>query len=80
MAAGKITAASWLNSDGLEQCGDYLAELRAKGINRVYLSNFEFIPEEIDRAELCALINQDSGDWEFCMEDSDVVAELKRRT
>lgn len=75
----KLTAAAWLDSDGLELCDDYLSELRAKGVSRIYLSNFEFFPEGINRAELCDLINQDSGDWEFYMEDSDIVAELKRR-
>lgn len=69
----------WLNKTGFDQCGSYLQELRAKGIAKVYLTNFEFVPDEINRMELCAQLNKDSGDWFFELEDADVLATLKKK-
>ena len=68
----------WLESSGFSLCQEYLAELRAKGLSRIYISNFEFIPAALDKDELCRQLNLDSGDWHFFVEDTDVVAQIRK--
>jgi hypothetical protein len=72
-------AANWLNDTGFDLCQAYLQELRAKGVSQIYLTNFEFIPSEVNRFELCAQLNDDAGDWFFVVEDADILATLKKK-
>lgn len=73
-----MNATEWLNDEGFELCRECLQELRAKGVERIYVSNFEFIPDEIDKKELCKQLNKDAGEWKFELEDADVLATVKR--
>lgn len=68
----------WIDEVGMETCQDYLSSLRAKGLRKIYISNFEFIPTNFSSHEFCSVMNEDAGDWIFYVEDDDVVAELRR--
>ena len=67
----------WMNENKNPTIADCLVELRAKGVERIYVSNFGVIPENTDRADLLKALNSDAGDWSFFMEDTDVVAQVK---
>ena len=56
----------------------WLSEMAAKNIKRVYITNYEFIPDEINKEALIDIFNDDSSSWEMILdEDSDLVCVAK---
>lgn len=56
----------------------WLSEMAAKNIKRVYINNFEFIPENINKSVLADAFNKDSNSWRMVLdEDFDLVCIAK---
>lgn len=56
----------------------WLSEMAAKNIKRVYINNFEFIPENINKSVLADAFNEDSNSWRMVLdEDFDLVCIAK---
>ena len=56
----------------------WLSEMAAKNIKRVYITNYEFITDEINKEALIDIFNDDSSSWEMILdEDSDLVCVAK---
>lgn len=52
----------------------WLSELAAKHVRRVYICNYEIIPDNIDKPQLIEIFNSDSNSWKMVMdEDGDLV-------
>lgn len=79
MSSAKTAAKEWLNAGGFEVCDECLSELRAKGVQQIYLSNFEFIPPDVSPKEVCYHLNRDGGDWKFEIVDGTLTATIKAR-
>lgn len=56
----------------------WLSEMAAKNIKRVYITNYEFIPDEINKEALIDIFNEDSNSWKMILdEDLDLVCVAK---
>lgn len=56
----------------------WLSEMAAKNIKKVYITNYEFIPDEINKEALIDIFNDDSSSWEMILdEDLDLVCVAK---
>lgn len=79
MSQSSSSTRAWYEKIGWKAISDWITELSAKGLKRVYIENFEIIPSSADKKELCVCFNEDchSG-WKLRMElDGKLVAERK---
>ena len=56
----------------------WLSELAAKNVHRVYICNYEFIPDNIDKPLLIEIFNDDSSSWKMVMDDDGDLVCLSR--
>ena len=58
----------------------WLSEMAAKKVRRVYVMNYDFVPEDINKAVFMELFNEDSNSWELTLdEESDLVCVCKEK-
>lgn len=76
----KDMTVSWYESYGWILMNKWLTEMAAKNYRKVYIANFEFIPENINKEVLVKTFNSDSNDWRLCLDDEgDFVCRLITR-
>ena len=57
---------------------NWLSEMAAKNIKHVYITNYEFVPDEINKEALIEIFNEDSNSWKMVLdEDADIVCVAK---
>ncbi len=69
----------WYCDQGWREINAWLCELAAKGCNRVFICNFEIIPEGADKVTLIEIFNKGSTSWRLGVdEDGDFVCTRKK--
>ena len=58
----------------------WLSEMAAKKVRRVYVMNYDFVPDDINKAVFMELFNEDSNSGELTLdEESDLVCVCKEK-
>lgn len=77
--------ADWYIQSGWQQINFWISELAAKNCEKVYIENFDIVPTDANKAELCSIFNEDTSCWTMKIEYDEethsrvIVCEVKKQ-